>query len=1065
MRARAMRAAARLVAIPTLLLAPAAGAEPVAGRVTLANAAERLFGGSDADGGIGDWYLGNGIVEAVVDDAGPQTDLPPGAPPRPIQNEAALTGGTLIDLALVGRDNDQLNQLFSVGGLSASNFVGYHAVEAAVEGGVAVVRARGTLGGFVGLTPEELPVVTEYRLEPGRSYLTIVSRVHNQGAAPAALLGGFLDVTPWTTRAIAPFSPLPELGFRHFPLDVDNLLSSLEQPAYSIGPGNVSPADGVMDPVRGAPAGQVSYGLLGVRASLDPDGPGGPLAPVESPVNQLFGISGVQATALGNPPLTFTLAPGAALSYERRLYVGARNDVASTANPILTELAGRLGFATGTLAGDVDAADTAKVRASGVVTRVGGPAIASLPAGSPITHFRTDAHGAFAGVVVPEGVYEIEVRAAERDPVRVRDVVVGPGAAVRVAVPALSALGALDVEVRSGGGERAPVKLTFAGRDGTPDPRFGWDVDVVEAAKGGADQDLQPETFGGALAQGRWALLREGRGRLSLRPGRYEVFASRGPEYGIASGRVTIAPGATARLRLALPRTLSTPKALSADFHLHSARSLDSSAGPESRVVSYAAEGVEVVVATDHDFVLDYAPVIRRLGLSRFLVSRVGSEATTTQANPPTFPNTIGHINAWPVRVKPRARRDGAVEDEGVAPNMLFSRLRRAGAQVIQYNHPRAGVRGLNPLGFFNVIGCDRCANAIEQTCRVDADCPMAPEPRTCTCVGFQADRPLDAPPNDVLLDDDVTGASGVHNPDGLRNIDFDVLEVANGLVFEDLLASRRDWFSLLGQAYGITTQGPIPFLPGTGVSDSHRNVVDAAGYFRTWVLGAGSQPKQLRSPPGHEAWRAFDAAVRGGRMVVSSGPWIDLTARGRKGRPAGPGDLVEARDGVVELDLRVAASPWVPVEEVRVLHNGVVVRRFDATTRPALRPAPAQRLGAARHDATRLHARFALPLDRDGWLLVEAGARLDVPPAPDPLVDPLVPGWFPWAFTNPVFVDTAADGYEPPGPTPPADGGELLAAKLRQPARAQAAPAPRDRLPLAGLRIPPEALLATPAR
>lgn len=1030
--------------------ATAARAELIAERVTLANAAARLFGGSDADGGIGDWYLGNGIVEAIVDDAGPQTDLPPGVAPPPLQSEAGLTGGTLIDLALAGRDNDQLSQLFSVGGLSAANFVAYHALEAAVEGDTAVVRAHGTLGGFDGIAPEQLPVVTEYRLERGRAYLTIVSRVRNRGPVPAALLGGFLDVSPWTTRAIAPFSPLPGLGFRHFPLDVDDLFSSLEQPVYSIGPGNVSPADGVMDPQRGAPAGEVSYGLVGVRARLDPDGPDGPAPPVESPVDRLFGVSNVQATALGNVPLTFTLDPGAALSYERRLYVGGRNDVASAANPILAELAPRLGFATGTLAGDVDAADTGRVRATGVVTRVAGPAIAGLPGGSPITQFRTDAHGRFAGVVVPEGVYEIEVRAAERDPVQVRDVVVGAGAAVRVAVPALSALGALDVRVACGDGGRAPVKLTFVGRDGTPDPRFGWDVDVVEATAGGADQDLLPETFGGARAQGRWAFLRDGRAQLSLRPGRYEVFASRGPEYGIASGLVTIAPGATARLRLALPRTLATPKALSADFHLHSARSLDSSAGPESRVVSFAAEGVEVVVSTDHDFVLDYAPVIRKLGLSRFLVSRVGSEATTTQANPPAFPNTIGHVNAWPLRVAPLARRDGAIEDEGVAPNFLFSRLRRAGARVIQYNHPRAGVRGLNPLGFFNVIGCDRCANAIDQACQVDADCPMAPEPRACTCVGFQADRPLDAPPNDVLLDDDVTGASGVANPDGLRNIDFDVIEVANGLVFEDLLASRRDWFALLGQAFGITASGPIPFLPGTGVSDSHRNTIDAAGYFRTWVLGAGSRPERLDR-------RGFDTAVRGGRMVVSTGPWIELAVRGRKGRPHGPGDLVEARGGVVALDLRVAASPWVPVDEVRVLHNGVVVRRFDATTRPALRPAPAQRLGASRHGATRLHARFELPLARDGWLLVEAGARLDETPAPDPLVDPLVPGWFAWAFTNPVFVDAGGDGYQPPGPTPPAETARA-AAKRRHPSRAASAPAHRDLPPLDRLRIPAEA-------
>ena len=51
-------------------------------------------------------------------------------------------------------------------------------------------------------------------------------------------------------------------------------------------------------------------------------------------------------------------------------------------------------------------------------------------------------------------------------------------------------------------------------------------------------------------------------------------------------------------------------------------------------------------------------------------------------------------VNAWPFTVDPDARRDGAIEEEYVAPNYIFSRLRAAGAEVIQYNHPRAGVAG-----------------------------------------------------------------------------------------------------------------------------------------------------------------------------------------------------------------------------------------------------------------------------------------------------------------------------------------------------------------------------------
>ena len=66
----------------------------VAERITAQNAATRLVGGSDAIGGIGDWYLSNGIVEAVIDDAGFVPDLLAGGVVVPIQNLLSPTGGT-----------------------------------------------------------------------------------------------------------------------------------------------------------------------------------------------------------------------------------------------------------------------------------------------------------------------------------------------------------------------------------------------------------------------------------------------------------------------------------------------------------------------------------------------------------------------------------------------------------------------------------------------------------------------------------------------------------------------------------------------------------------------------------------------------------------------------------------------------------------------------------------------------------------------------------------------------------------------------------------------------------
>src|SRR5262249_15018519 len=149
------------------------------------------------------------------------------------------------------------------------------------------------------------------------------------------------------------------------------------------------------------------------------------------------------------------------------------------------------------------------------------------------------------------------------------------------------------------------------------------------------------------------------------------------------------------KINFRLRRSVDTTGFLSGDFHIHSAKSLDSTAPLQDRVAGFAAEGVEVMVSTDHDYQVDYTPIIAGLGLGSRITSIVGNEVTGSVPNPPVFPDSTGHINAWPMTVQPNARRDGAIEDEFVAPNWIFKRLRDQGAQVIQYNHVRAGVSGI----------------------------------------------------------------------------------------------------------------------------------------------------------------------------------------------------------------------------------------------------------------------------------------------------------------------------------------------------------------------------------
>jgi len=981
MQPKISRAAAAWLAASALSLLVSPGtarAQFVAEQVTLLNAGTDLFGGADALGGIGDWYMTNGVVEAIIDDVTTQV-VPIGVTAPPAQTIVSPTGGTLIDLGLVGQDNDQLSQMFTVGGLSTSNFIDYSSIAASTTISSATITVTGNLRGFEpGAPAATLDVVTEYTLNAGDNFVTVTTTVTNNGINPAAGLGGFLDAFIWTTRAIAPFSPLVDRGFNHKVFDLNNLGPAVEVPTWAVGPGNVRPTDGVIDPPSGGTSGEVSYGLLGVEVVKDPDG-AGPTLPTVTPTNLLFGVNNLTFTALGNVPAG-SLDPNATLSYKRRVYVGDRNDVASCSNSIFTEMSVRQSYSTGTISGDIDASDTPDVAASVVVTRTGGPATPGLATNAAATHFRTDSTGAFSGIVLPVGDYSLEIRSAERD-TETATVTVAASTDTPVVTPTLTGHGTVEITmfqtIKGVGKVNMPGKLTFIGIDGSDNPNFNKDLDVNEIQLDNSLVDLVPETFVSDSAQRNFVYVADGTGTVQLRPGTYEVYGSRGPEYTIKRKKLKITEGKTKKGKFKLKRIVETPDAMSADFHIHSARSWDSSAGLNGRVASFAGEQVEVMISTDHNYILDYSSVISGLGIGDYVTSIVGSEATGSVPNPPTWPDSIGHINAWPLPVLPDVRRDGAVEVEFVAPNLVFSRLRDLGAEVVQYNHPRAGVSGLTSIGFFNNIGYD----------------PL---------------QTISTPPNDVLLDDDVLGpgVSGVANPDGYRNIDFDVMEIANGTDINDYIEVRNDWFSLLNQADGIT----VPYLVGSGVSDSHRITLESAGYHRSYVSGVGDDPNALNVA-------TFDANVKAGRVMATTGPYIEYTLEDSNAATAQPGDTIVPATSDVTLHIKVQSTNWIPVEEVRVVVNGIVLNTFDTTTTPAVTLPKKATSGSKK--TTRFEADVPLSLTQDDWILVEAGAPLSPPPLPDPFASQIVPGLVPNAFTNPIFVDLGGDGFDPPGLTP----------------------------------------------
>jgi hypothetical protein len=83
------------------------------------------------------------------------------------------------------------------------------------------------------------------------------------------------------------------------------------------------------------------------------------------------------------------------------------------------------------------------------------------------------------------------------------------------------------------------------------------------------------------------------------------------------------------------------------DGHIHGGPSPDSGVEVPDRLVSLAAEGVEVAVSTDHEAVIAWEPYLPEVGLGDWIHPVLGEEVT------PPLPE---HHNAYPLRQRPGRR-------------------------------------------------------------------------------------------------------------------------------------------------------------------------------------------------------------------------------------------------------------------------------------------------------------------------------------------------------------------------------------------------------------------------
>ncbi|HEY1738263.1 MAG TPA: CehA/McbA family metallohydrolase, partial [Acidimicrobiia bacterium] len=852
-----------------------------------------------AIGRVGDYLLENDQIRLIIADVGPgRVNLP--------------FGGSLVDADLVrpggaGHGNDQLAELlpgFMFVGLNPTSVTITHDGSDGYEDGLAEVDVTGNgddLLQMIGLLdaglvfPSGLQLTQAYRLHPGKRYVEIVTTVTNtsSGAHPfpylnpsqlaATGLGNIPDIG--TLQLSVPMGQLPLLGGEQdlfVPGVAGFNVHFAITDAYALAKGFPSFPGMVVDFLASRGKG-VSYGLTVLPSPTNYVNmyASGYSNQTVTPYSMLipFTYAGVSAVYSNEPPEQ--LNAGESYSFTSYFVVG-KGDVGSVLDTIY-ELRGT---ATGTFGGQViDSQTSAALGSANVIINDGS--------GNPIDQLYTDAGGAFLGHLAP-GNYSYQIVADDHLTTQPVAFTVAAGAQTGELIQ-VDPPGTIAVSVVDELGRHAPCKVLLVGH--FDDSHLGQDprTFLYSFKLGEKQRTTAFDPTSDAFVEGAW-WTKDGRLEGTVRPGTYDLIVSRGPEYELHTETVTIKPGGFAESEIQLVRSFPTDGWIAADFHLHAQASTDSGLPNDQRVISAAAEGLDVATATDHNFVTDYEPTIGAQALDTWLLGISGLELTTFE---------MGHFIGFPLKVDPGSTRGGEFVWAGQPPQKLFDQLHNdlalvPGQSIVDIAHPRQQV-----LGYFAQFFVDAATAA-----------PYTP-----------------------------TGILGVFAPYGSEfqpqnfSYDFDALEVITNNHYEDIHSFvAPDPADACGSAAvpGQVVLGPDgrPTFPGVvetwftmldhglmptalGASDSHKLLGDEPGYARTLVyVGAG---KDVAGAFGRDD---VVNAIKAHHAVATNAPMIEMTiANGMIG------DTVTA-SGQVTVNVHVRAPSWAQVDHVKLYqgNGGAVV-------------------------------------------------------------------------------------------------------------------------------------------
>ncbi|TNF33813.1 MAG: PHP domain-containing protein [Deltaproteobacteria bacterium] len=1072
-------------------------------RAYQAKAPDELVGGDVAMARVGDWVLENDKIRIAI--------LDKDSSPAP-----GVFGGTFVDADLQrpeatfrdGIGADQLAEVIPVANLlwPRPDTGDVTLVADGSDGGAAIVRVSGEAAVFLetlsilktlgtALSAHvDLRMETDYVLEPGASYVRIVTRVYRadvaepteplplpvvtdeepildtvlgnsaDGKAPGMLAGDFVFFGARNDIFA------PGIGFDENKPIFDALFEGRDTFTHPL----------VFDYMAAA-GGPVSYGYFNVG---DPGGaPPKVLVPIITSSSTGF-VTNTLNCSDGSAD-DATCDAKTAWSFERYFVVG-KGDIASVADIIYAARGVEVGTIMGVVRGtngqpeanghvfvfrdpdptrdwaDIYAAVDQNYRDTGMPGLMGaidadvgrdpvedGDYRATLPPGDYLVVAQNEARTSTSGVA------RVKIVAGET---AVVSPVVPPPARVRF-------------RITDGAGQLTPAKLSFVSvgadgermiDDGLRRPYMG------EGRLGNGVRFQQPTTTGDGV--------------MEVEAGTYDLIASIGPEYSTDTRRLELQAGQEISVTLVLVHEVPTPGWVSSEFHVHAAPSFDSGMPLRERVSRVAAEGIDFVVATDHDVETDYGPTVGALNLHDRLQTSVGVEMSTLE---------LGHFVAFPLvydelAIPAHGAPDWTCLDGPGLLQALTDRIVPGESGVRIITHPRDGIIGyisqleLDPYDFTRSLGFLSASNTLlaRTTCDFDAMevfnskrfdlirtptnaevirfnlCMQAIEASTSVseleqvCPELTSGGPLASCPAGERLSECkyrfrrraaylVAGqilrrtpeeqvALWNHVPAASDEAACTPSRHPNGADPADAdapctfhVGTYDEWMRWLDAGLSVTL---------TGGSDSH-GVAREPGFPRNMVRSDAAVPGAI--VPGEAATEVVKGHVR-----PTFGPMVDVSVG-----EATEGDIVTVSGETFALRVKIRTASWFGVDRLEVYVNGALEHAEDLDAGPTAivdyddtltLPVPAKDGFVTVYTVGTREENLFGPVHYDvpfGELQLPRVAALALGANPilaaftDNLVTPAIPDFFPSfpaAISNAIFLDVDGDGAWTPSDAPP---------------------------------------------